>query len=150
MLLGLRKKQQWRNNLDSGRPHLSTRGCRNGLITGDEYSFSPTLRLHGPAKTWEGNVCFGDTHMEFAESFRPDGVMYECGSINLTKDNMFACGATTETAEFSGQGCVDSLSPTNPAPAPWAGGDAMLAIHPFATNATGTSATPAWDRRENQ
>jgi prepilin-type N-terminal cleavage/methylation domain-containing protein len=149
MLVGLRKKQQWRNNLDSGRPHLSTRGCKNGLITGDEYTFSPTLRLHGSPKSWEGNVCFADTHMEFSETFRPDGVMFECGAFNLTKDNMFACAATTDNKEFDGQGCLD-VPPTGGAPGPWSGSDTMIAIHPSTTSANGLLAIPQWDRRENQ
>ena len=150
LLVGLRKTQYWRNNLDSGRPHMSTRGCRNGVVTGDEYNFSPTLRLHASPKSWEGNVCFGDTHMEFSETFRPDGVMYECGNFNngnLTKDNLFAC-AGTNPAEFTGQGCVD-VGSTGTA-APMAGGDTMLAIHAGATNSTGTTAIPNWDRLENQ
>jgi hypothetical protein len=149
MLVGLRKKQQWRNNLDSGRPHLATRGCRNGLITGDEYTFSPTLRLHGSPRSWEGNVCFADTHMEFSETFRPDGVMFECGPTNLTKDNMFACAATTDNKEFDGQGCLD-VPPTGGAPGPWSGGDSMIAIHPSTTSANGLLAIPQWDRRDNQ
>ena len=149
MLVGLRKKQQWRNNLDSGRPHLATRGCRNGLITGDEYTFSPTLRLHGSPKSWEGNVCFADTHMEFSETFRPDGVMFECGTDSLSKDNMFACAATTDNREFSGQGCLD-VPPGGGAPGPWSGGDSMIAIHPSTTSANGLLAIPQWDRRDNQ
>jgi prepilin-type N-terminal cleavage/methylation domain-containing protein len=149
MLIGLRKTQHWRNHLDSGRPHLSTRGCRNGAVTGNDYTFSPTLRLHASPKSWEGNVCFADTHMEFSETFRPDGVMYECGNFNngnLTKDNLFACGGT-QPAEFGGQGCVDVGGATG-TPQPWAGGDTMLAIHYGATNSTGTTAIPNWDALE--
>ena len=152
ILVGLRKQQHWRNNLDSARPHMATRGCRNGTASGDEYTFSPTLRLHGPQKSWEGNVCFGDTHMEFVETFRPEGCIYECGTgafSNLTKDNMFACagtnGGSTAPAEFTGQGCVDSF---NGALQPWSGGDTMLGIHYNAT--TQYITIPSWDRLENQ
>ena len=148
ILCGLRKQQHWRNNLDSSRPHMSTRGCKNGVVTGDEYEQSPTLRLHGPQKSWEGNVCFGDTHMEFVETFRPDGVFYECGTYNggnLTKDNLFACGGTTPS-EFTGNGCVDVN--TSNAAQPWAGGDTMLGIHP--NGATKWIAIPTYDRLDNQ
>jgi prepilin-type N-terminal cleavage/methylation domain-containing protein len=148
ILCGLRKSQHWRNNLDSTRPHFATRGVKNGVVTGDDYEQSPTLRLHGPGKTWEGNVCFGDTHMEFVETFRPDGVFYECGTFNggnLTKDNLFQCGGTTP-AEFTGNGCVD-VNATN-APQPWAGGDAMLGIHP--NTPTKWIAIPVYDRRDDQ
>ena len=148
MLVGLRKSQHWRNSLDSSRPHFSTRGCKNGRPTGPEYEFSPTLRLHGPQKSWEGNVCFGDTHMEFVESFRPDGVFYECGSgqnSNLSKDNIFACGGTSDNAEFKDSGCVDT---NNGALQLWAGADTMLAIHPG--GASKYVAIPQWDKLENQ
>jgi len=146
LLCGLRKQQHWRNNLDSARPHMSTRGCKNGVNTGDEYTFSPTLKLHGPQKSWEGNVCFGDTHMEFVETMRPDGVFYECGTYNggnLAKDNIFACGGTTP-AEFTGQGCVMT---SGSALQPWAGGDTMLGIH--YNLATQFIAVPSWDKLEN-
>ena len=148
ILCGLRKSQHWRNNLDSARPHFSTRGCKNGKITGDDYEFSPTLRLHGPQKSWEGNVCFGDTHMEFVETFRPDGVFYECGNFNggnLTKDNLFACGGTTDNKEFDSTGCVDV---NGSAPQAWAGGDTMLGIHP--NTSTKYIAIPSYDRLDNQ
>ena len=147
ILCGLRKSQHWRNNLDSSRPHFSTRGIKNGVTTGDDYEQSPTLRLHGPQKSWEGNVCYGDTHMEFTETMRPDGVFYECGTFNggnLQKDNLFACGGTTP-AEFGGAGCVDV---NNGAVQPWAGGDAMLGIHP--NNGTKFLQIPVYDRLDTQ
>ena len=130
-LCGLRKTQHWKNNLDSTRVHLVTRGCQDGNIgtgTGGAptYENSPTLRLHGPPKSWEGNACFADTHMEFVETFRPDTAFYECGSFNggnLTKDNMFACAGTTANAEFTGVGCTEQTTQ------PFSGGDGYLAIH---------------------
>jgi hypothetical protein len=86
--------------------------------------------------------------MEFAESFRPDGVFYECGSgqnANLSKDNIFACGGTNDNPEFKDLGCVDT---NNGAPMLWAGGDTMLAIHPG--GASKYVAIPQWDKLENQ
>ena len=90
--------------------------------------------------------------MEFVETFRPEGCIYECGTgafSNLTKDNMFACagtnGGATAPAEFTGQGCVDSF---NGALQPWSGGDTMLGIHYNAT--TQYITVPSWDRRENE
>jgi len=149
MLTGFRKANHWRNDLDSSRPHFSTRGCNNGKVDGTPaYEFSPTLRLHGPQKSWEGNVCFGDTHMEFTETFRPDGVFYECGTgqwSNLSKDNLFACGGTTNNVEFAGDNCVDKQNGTTLQP--WAGGDTMLAITPG--NVTKYIAIPKYDAVEN-
>jgi prepilin-type N-terminal cleavage/methylation domain-containing protein len=137
-LCGLRKTQHWKNNLDSTRVHLVTRGCQDGntgsgTATGGTgtvvlptYENSPTLRLHGPPKSWEGNACFADTHMEFVETFRPEAAFYECGTFNggnLTKDNMFACAGTTANTEFTGAGCLEKANE------PFSGGDGYLAIH---------------------
>jgi hypothetical protein len=111
--------------------------------TGDEYTRSPTLRLHGAADSWEGNVCFGDNHVEFVATFRPDTVTYACGTYNgggITADNLFACGGTVPS-EFTGGGCVDVNASS--APQPWAGGDTILGIHPNAS--TKWIAIPAWD-----
>jgi prepilin-type N-terminal cleavage/methylation domain-containing protein len=149
VLCGLRKQQHWKNNLDSSRPHFATRGCDNGRPTGDTYEQSPTLRLHAGQKSWEGNVCFGDTHMEFVETFRPDGVFYECGNFNggnLTKDNLFACAASTGGAEFTGLGCLVSTS------TPWSGGDAMIGIHysQVAASQARNVVAPRYDRLDNQ
>ncbi|MFM8784160.1 MAG: type II secretion system protein [Phycisphaerales bacterium] len=149
VLCGLRKMQHWKNNLDSTRPHMATRGCANGRATGDTYEQSPALRLHGGLKSWEGNVCYADTHMEFVETFRPDGCFYECGNFNggnLTKDNLFACAGTTDNAEFTGNGCL------NPTSHPWSGGDAMLGIHYTTQSATmaKTTVAPRYDRLDNQ
>ncbi len=86
--------------------------------------------------------------MEFVETFRPDGVFYECGTYNggnLSKDNLFACGGTTPS-EFTGNGCVDVN--TSNAAQPWAGGDTMLGIHP--NGATKWIAIPTYDRLDNQ
>ena len=143
LMCGLRKEVYWRGTADATRPLISTRGCKNGVNTGDEYTRSPTLRLHGPADSWEGNVCFGDNHVELVATFRPDAVTYACGTYNgggITTDNLFACGGTTPP-EFTGGGCVDVN--TSNAPQPWAGGDTMLGIHP--NGATKWIAIPVWD-----
>ena len=153
-LCGLRKSQHWKNNLDSTRVHLATRGCQDGNIgtgTGGAptYENSPTLRLHGGPKSWEGNACFGDTHVEFVETFRPDTAFYECGSFNggnLTKDNMFACAGTTANAEFTGVGCLEQSSQ------PFSGGDGFLAIHYRVETASVARyrVTPAFDMLDGQ
>jgi prepilin-type N-terminal cleavage/methylation domain-containing protein len=89
-MIGDRKKSFWRNNNNSARPILGTRGPKDGAITGDEYTKSPTLLLHGPKKEWQGNICYADNHVETGlRTFYPPAVSYECGSIPLTKDNIF-------------------------------------------------------------
>jgi hypothetical protein len=63
--------------------------------------------------------------MEYIESFKPENVSWECGALNLTKDNIFA-------NDFTGTGCV----PTNAGGSPqnFAGGDTWLGICPNATS----------------
>jgi hypothetical protein len=145
MLIGIRRDLHWRGDVASDRPLFATRGCKNGVTTGPDYDLSPTLRLHGPSNSWEGNACFGDNHVAYVTAFSDPARTYQCGTFNggaPWPDNMFACGGSVPT-EFSGAGCMES-SVTGVA-APWAGGDAMLAIHPFATNWSGVTAIPQWD-----
>ena len=144
LLCGLRKDVYWRGTADANRPLISTRGTPNGISTGDTYVRSPTLRLHGAPDSWEGNVCYGDNHVEYATSFTPPRSNCACGTYNsgdATPDNLFRCGGTIP-AEFTGNGCVDMNSSN--ALQPWAGMDAMLGIHPF--TATKWIAIPAYDR----
>ncbi len=94
-LFGLRKKISWRNTSDSTKPLVGSRCTKNGTMTGDDYTKSPTLQLHGTKKEWDGNVCFADNHTQFLQTVFPDGVSYECGSGNLTKDNIYNCEFTT-------------------------------------------------------
>jgi len=143
LMAGLRKEVHWRESAGSGRPHLATRGCKNGVTIGDEYQRSPTLRLHGPPTVWEGNVCFGDSHLEFVIDFVTPTCTYGCGAYNggqVGVDNLFRTGGTTP-AEFTGEGCVMTQGS---ALQPWAGGDTMLGIH--YNLATQFIAVPSWDR----
>jgi hypothetical protein len=82
--------------------------------------------------------------MEFVETFRPEGCIYECGTgafSNLTKDNMFACAGTTANAEFTGVGCTEQTTQ------PFSGGDGYLAIHYRVESASNARyrVTPAHD-----
>lgn len=107
-LFGLRKKMSWRNTSDSTKPLVGSRGTKNGLLTGDDYKKSPTLQLHGTKKEWEGNVCFGDNHSMFLTTFYPDSVSYECGSGNLTKDNIYNCEFTSCGGGLAAPGAGDA------------------------------------------
>jgi len=90
MLCGDRRTNTWRNNQDSSKPVFSTRTPKNGATSGDEYTLSPTLLLHGANKEWNGQVAFNDNHVEFSKSVYPNNVAYECGDRELTKDNIGA------------------------------------------------------------
>jgi hypothetical protein len=97
VLAGERKKAHWRQVSDGrAKPVISTRGTKDGTLSGDEYSKSPTLQLHGSEKEWAGNMVFNDARGVAVKSPYPDDVEYECGSVTLRKDNIFddefACG----------------------------------------------------------
>ena len=107
-LFGLRKKMSWRNTSDSTKPLVASRGTKNGAMTGDDFKKSPTLQIHGSKKEWEGNVCFADNHTQFLSSMYPDGVSYECGTGNLTKDNLYNCEFTSCGTGASGAAAGDA------------------------------------------
>ena len=98
ILAGERVKSSWKQVSDGrSKPVVSTRGTKDGQLSGDEFTKSPTLLLHGSDKEWAGNMVFSDGRGVKVTSPFPDNVDYECGSITLRKDNIFdddfACGA---------------------------------------------------------
>ena len=52
------------------------------------YNNSITLGMHGSPKQWIGNICFNDNHVEFLESFYPEGVQYRYRNSSRP-DNVF-------------------------------------------------------------
>jgi prepilin-type N-terminal cleavage/methylation domain-containing protein len=89
-MVGQRKKIKWRNNQDAGDVVVSNRGTRNGAVTGDEYTRSPTLQLHGAEEEWVGHVCFNDNHIETINTFYPALTTYQPNNNNIpVNDNIF-------------------------------------------------------------
>jgi prepilin-type N-terminal cleavage/methylation domain-containing protein len=107
-LCGERKKTNWRNSTDSTKPLLGTRGTKNGTNSGDNYRLSWTLQLHGSEKEWQGNIVYADNHTESLKTFLPNNVSWECGAVNLSKDNIFMVVARATPGSPS--------TPTRPAP----------------------------------
>lgn len=92
-LCGDRLLKQWRDTQRQAFAVIGTRGTRNGVTTGDDYTRSPTLKFHLPKKVWVGNVCFADNHSESVTDFHTGTCAFEVDG-NRVKDNLFA-------AEFS-------------------------------------------------
>ncbi len=103
-LIGDRKKFYWTNKSDGTRPMIGNRGTYKGKVSGDNYRLSYSMQFHAPDDTWEGNVVYGDGHNSLEKSMIPDNVQYECGSVNLSKDNIF-----TFDTMFSSGGCKGLL-----------------------------------------
>jgi prepilin-type N-terminal cleavage/methylation domain-containing protein len=98
ILVGERVRSSWKQVSDGrSKPVVSTRGTKDGQLSGDEFTKSPTLLLHGAKQEWGGNMVFNDGRGVKVISPFPDNVDYECGAITLRKDNIFAaefaCGA---------------------------------------------------------
>ncbi len=119
-LCGERKKTSWRNTTDSTKALISTRGTKKGTNSGDSYRLSYTLQLHGSDKEWQGNVVYADNHTEASKTFYPNNVAWECGSVNLSKDNIFnyeytqaGCSSTAGDGRGSGDTwlCISIGSP---------------------------------------
>lgn len=91
-LIGLRKKNKWRTSSKSSDVILSTRGTRDGITDGDEYTKSQTLLMHGPKREWVGNVVYNDNHTDTHNTFYPPNVSYEPIAFGAgpVKDNIFA------------------------------------------------------------
>ena len=91
-LCGQRKSLKWRNTQAEGDPIISTRGVENGVLTGDLYSLSQTLELHGPRQQWVGNVVFNDNHTVTVDNFYPALTSYERldAATGAIKDNIFS------------------------------------------------------------
>lgn len=88
---GTRKAEQWRNTQSSVYPVFGTRGTKDGVNSGNDYSKSPTLELHGAPQEWVGNIVFNDNHSDTLKSFYP--ISYEPVNVNPptpVKDNIFA------------------------------------------------------------
>ncbi len=91
-LCGQRKSLKWRNTQAEGDPIVCTRGVESGDFTGDLYTMSQTLELHGPRQQWVGNVVFSDNHTETIDNFYPILTSYERldGTTGAIKDNIFS------------------------------------------------------------
>lgn len=89
-ICGDRRETKWRETGNSGDPILGTRGPRDGAQSGDEYTRSPTLRLHDPLGSWDGNVVFADNHTERLNSMYSSLTFIHSSDGTVVKDNIYA------------------------------------------------------------
>jgi prepilin-type N-terminal cleavage/methylation domain-containing protein len=87
-----RRTKEWQNSGNSRHAVLGNR-CGNIISSNGAQSVDPTsktLEIHGAPKTWEGNICYNDNHVNFESSFVPEGVdVITFGGQTGILDNLF-------------------------------------------------------------
>jgi prepilin-type N-terminal cleavage/methylation domain-containing protein len=68
----IRRSTEWRNTGNSRFAVLGNRGPRGGTLTGNDYTNSKTLLIHGSTKEWDGNSCYNDNHVDYGRTFYPE------------------------------------------------------------------------------
>jgi prepilin-type N-terminal cleavage/methylation domain-containing protein len=137
-LCGARKRNNWKDDQNAGTPCFGTRGTggvyngspNGGAVSGQEYTKSPTLELHGAKQQWDGHVVFNDNHAETLNNFYAALVVYyPQNTINQSRDNIYA-------AEFNDYPTTGSFQGS---------ADAWMAMFSAAAT-TGNNVTPKWDQ----
>jgi prepilin-type N-terminal cleavage/methylation domain-containing protein len=70
----VRRGREWRNSGNSQYAIMGNRGIRGGQLSPEFYdqaTGSITLKIHGGANEWDGNLCFNDNHMNLSRTFYP-------------------------------------------------------------------------------
>ncbi len=123
-LWGLRKEVQWRNTNDATKPLMGTRGLDPRRRTDQNYmNLSYATSLVGPKNQWNGNICFADNHIDLVTSFKPDGVVYECGGEDSARDDMYDADTV-----FNGTKCLQRGGTGGTTVLPKSSGDTWLGV----------------------
>jgi prepilin-type N-terminal cleavage/methylation domain-containing protein len=89
-IAGGRKLREWKDSINSAWPILGNRGVKDGLTDDSEYNSSITLSIHGGGRSWLGNICYNDNHVEVLKTFKPENVNYTTGNPPVVNaDNIF-------------------------------------------------------------
>ena len=70
----IRRGREWRNSGNSQFAIMGNRGIRGGQLSAEFYdpaTGSVSLKIHGGANEWDGNLCFNDNHMVLSRTFYP-------------------------------------------------------------------------------
>jgi hypothetical protein len=139
-LWGLRKEVQWRNTNDSTKPLMCTRGLDPTRRTdANYYKLSYATALIGPKDQWFGNCTYADNHVDLIQSFKPEGVVYECGGGDATRDDIFDADAALNVAR-----CLKLGGPNGTTQLARSSGDTWLGM--FSNRVAETAmGNPSWD-----
>jgi prepilin-type N-terminal cleavage/methylation domain-containing protein len=85
-----RRSKGWKNGGSSSLAVVGNRGVQDGIDGSrgtkdiDVFKKSKTLEIHGPKGSWEGNIVYGDNHVDFVNSFY-SGV---CAKMSTVSDRI--------------------------------------------------------------
>lgn len=100
-LAGSRKKIEWKNTMNSKFAVVGNRGVKDGSLAPNDYNNSKTLEIHSTRKKWGGNICYNDNHVNFEESFTPEGLDITISGV-VTPDNIFKEDSVVGGAQGTG------------------------------------------------
>jgi len=129
-LCGQRLKKLWTNG-DNHTIILSSRGPRDGINTGDDFTKSPTLQLYGPPAQWEGVYVSADASSHYALSMWFDEIRYK------PQDDLVSVGDNSFMADFVDYSNTDSLGNAG-----GASGDTWMVLSVASTE---TDVQTTWD-----
>lgn len=98
MPFGVRLDKQWTNTFNDKEAFLGNRGplissVTKGIspvVTPTFNASSYTLRIHGPRRSWEGNIAYQDNHVSYEQTmhgyFSKDGITYETAEKTIWHD----------------------------------------------------------------
>ncbi|MCE9619420.1 MAG: prepilin-type N-terminal cleavage/methylation domain-containing protein [Planctomycetes bacterium] len=128
-LWGIRRDTQWKNTADSTKPLMSTRGLKPSFRTDPNTSIHCyAVGIIGPKQEWNGNVCFADNHIDLTTSFKPEGVVYECGGADSKRDDIFDADFPTSATSKTATKCNKTGGPNGTTLLPRSAGDTWLGI----------------------
>jgi prepilin-type N-terminal cleavage/methylation domain-containing protein len=100
-IAGARKLKEWRDTSSSAWPILGNRGVNGGLVDANNYNKSITLEIHGGKKNWDGNICYNDNHVDYIQTFTPEGVNFTLAGVS-TPDNIFRNDSVSSQTNANG------------------------------------------------
>jgi len=148
-LWGIRRDTQWKNTGDSTKPLLGTRGLNPSKRTDSEYYLKNyATQLHGPKQEWNGILVFADNHVDGVNSFKPEGVTYECGGDNVKRDDIYDADFPTSGSSTSATKCNKRGGDNGTTLLPKSAGDTWLGMFPNTCSQVAYS-TPAFDPKND-
>lgn len=100
-LFGERRAREWRESGNSKFAIVGNRAVRFGTLDETRYNESVTLKIHGGARQWIGNVAFNDNHIETFNTFTPEGLFYQSQGVSHA-DNLYRNDSGSIQGSFNG------------------------------------------------